>query len=177
MLACLPVYFNPSRLCWLYLVADGSYNCGLGSGCFNTGVGADVAERIDSAELLQPADVVEIDPDQPAHYRLARTPNSPRVAGVVSTQPAITMNNNDLDDNDSGVRRDERPLLALVGRVPVKVTDENGAIQPGDLLVASSTPGHAMRAPANPAPGTVLGKSLGMLDNGTGVVEMLVMLR
>ena len=39
----------------------------------------------------------------------------------------------------------------MVGRVPVKATAENGAIRPGDLLVASAIPGHAMRGPANPA--------------------------
>ena len=35
--------------------------------------------------------------------------------------------------------------LALTGRVPVKVTNENGAIATGDLLTTSSTPGHAMK--------------------------------
>ncbi len=69
------------------------------------------------------------------------------------------------------------PQLALVGRVPVKVSAENGAIVPGALLVASSTAGHAMRAPTNPAPGTIIGKALGVLSEGTGVIEMLVMLR
>jgi hypothetical protein len=72
---------------------------------------------------------------------------------------------------------DDGPALALAGRVPVKVSAENGKIQPGDLLVASSTPGHAMRAPKNPAAGTVIGKALGVLERGTGSLEMLVMLR
>jgi hypothetical protein len=67
--------------------------------------------------------------------------------------------------------------LALAGRVPVKVTAENGPIRPGDLLVASSTPGHAMRAPQRVAPGTVVGKAMGTLEQRRGVVEMLVMLR
>ena len=34
----------------------------------------------------------------------------------------------------------DAPALALVGRVPVKVTDEGGSIRVGDLLVSSSTP-------------------------------------
>jgi hypothetical protein len=160
-----------------YVYADGSYNCGLGGGCFNTGTGADVAERIDATGTLEPSDVVEIDPDNPRHFRLSRTAYSTLVAGVVSTNPAITMNNNDLADNDTGERTDGRPLLALVGQVPVKVSAENGPIQPGDLLVASSTPGHAMRAGDDPPQGTVLGKALGALEEGTGVIEMLVMLQ
>ncbi len=72
---------------------------------------------------------------------------------------------------------DDGPALALAGRVPVKVTDEGGSIRPGDLLVAAPTAGHAMRAPDQPRPGSVIGKALGRLGTGTGVVEMLVMLR
>ena len=87
------------------------------------------------------------------------------------------MNNNDLVDNDSGQRTDNRPLLALVGKVPVKVSAENGPIHIGDLLVASSTPGHAMRAGSNPAPGTVIGKALDNLESGTGVILLLINLQ
>jgi hypothetical protein len=36
--------------------------------------------------------------------------------------------------------------LALAGRVPCKVSLENGPIERGDLLTTSSTPGHAMKA-------------------------------
>jgi hypothetical protein len=157
--------------------ADGSFNCGLGSGCFNTGIGADVAERIDVSETLEPGDVVEIDPDNPRHFRLSCTAYSTLVAGVVSTDPAITMNNNDLADNAAGERTDDRPLLALVGQVPVKASVENGPIAPGDLLVASATPGHAMKAGPNPPVGAVIGKALEDLDAGTGVIQMLVTLQ
>lgn len=166
------------RVTWNgYVYADGSYNCGLGASCFNTGVGADVAERIDTHVLLQPGDVVEIDPDSPGQFRLSQTSFSTLVAGVISTNPAITMNNNDLHENDTGIRTEQRPLLALVGQAPVKVSAENGAIQPGDLLVASSTPGHAMKAGLNPPVGAIIGKALERLDAGAGVIKMLVMLR
>jgi hypothetical protein len=87
------------------------------------------------------------------------------------------MNNNDLADNDTGTRTDNRPLLALVGQVPVKVSAENGPIEPGDLLVTSATPGYAMKAGPNPPMGTVIGKALQRLDSGIGVIKMLVMLR
>jgi hypothetical protein len=66
--------------------------------------------------------------------------------------------------------------LALAGRVPVKVDSSYGTIRPGDLLVSSPTPGHAMRAD-DPAPGTVVGKALEPFDQGTGLVMMLVMNR
>ncbi|HET7452283.1 MAG TPA: hypothetical protein VFL12_06045, partial [Thermoanaerobaculia bacterium] len=67
--------------------------------------------------------------------------------------------------------------LAVAGMIPVEVTGENGPIRPGDLLVSSSTPGHAMRAPDSPRPGTVIGKAMQALESGTGTIEMLVMLR
>ena len=82
-----------------------------------------------------------------------------------------------LNSTDDRQTLADGPALALAGRVPVKASAENGPIAPGDLLGASATPGHAMKAPANPAPGTVVGKSLGRLASGTGVIEMLVMLR
>jgi hypothetical protein len=40
---------------------------------------------------------------------------------------------------------EESVPLGVVGVVPTKVTTEGGAIQRGDLLVTSSTPGHAMK--------------------------------
>jgi hypothetical protein len=157
--------------------SDGAYNCGLSSGCFNAGVGADVAERIDAVEALEAGDVVEIDARTPGRFRRARHRASTLVAGVLSASPAVTLNNNDLADNDSGERSDQRPLLALVGQVPVKASTENGPIHPGSLLVSASTPGHAMAAGSHPELGTVIGKALGSLETGRGTVQMLVMLR
>jgi hypothetical protein len=118
-----------------------------------------------------------MDLETPSEFCLSRDPYSKLVVGVISTNPAITMNNNDLSDTDSEERTDDRPLLALVGQVPVRVSAENGPIAPGDLLVSSSTPGHAMRGGEDPPTGTVVGKALEGLESGTGVIQMLVMLQ
>lgn len=148
-----------------------------GRGFFNGGTqvgGADLAEVVPlSGATPEPGDVVEIDPERPSHFRLASTPHSALVAGVISTEPGVLLNAKNADESlpDAG------PALALAGRVPVKVTRENGAINPGDLLVASSTPGHAMRAAPHPPVGTVIGKALEAFDDDSGVIEMLVMLR
>lgn len=142
------------------------------NGGFNSS-GADVAEYVPSTQKLEPGDVVAIDNDSGGAFRLATIANSTAVAGVISTQPGLTMNTS---EQDNKAARGE-PRLALTGRVPVKVSAENGAIRPGDLLVSSSVPGHAMRAPANPRPGTVIGKAMQPLDHATGTIEMLVMLR
>jgi hypothetical protein len=93
-------------------------------------------------------------------------------AGVISTAPGVTLNAPNGAEQDA-----EGPALALAGRVPVKVTNVGGAIRPGDLLVASSVPAHAMRTPVRPVPGSVIGKSLEAFEDKAGMVRMLVMLR
>jgi hypothetical protein len=55
--------------------------------------------------------------------------------------------------------------IALVGRVPVKVSLENGPIKQGDYLTVSSTPGVAMKATKA---GYVLGKAMVDYDGSTG---------
>lgn len=73
--------------------------------------------------------------------------------------------------------REHLGLVAMAGRVPVKVDASYGAIRAGHLLVASPTPGHAMRAD-NPAPqGAVVGKALEPFDAGQGSIMMMVLNR
>ena len=52
--------------------------------------------------------------------------------------------------------------MAMVGRVPTKVSAENGPIHAGDLLVASSKMGYAMKGTDHDKMlGAVVGKALG----------------
>lgn len=74
--------------------------------------------------------------------------------------------------------------LSIVGVVPVKVSGENGAIIPGDLLTTSSLAGHAMKASQVDVggislfrPGTIIGKALESFDGETGVISVLVSLQ
>ncbi len=146
------------------------------NGGFQTG-GADLAEFIPIATAvaepaLEAGEVVEIDPQQPGLFRRCGTPGSLAVAGVISTRPGMMLGANSLaEQENSGL------ALALAGRIPVKVCAEGGAIQPGDLLEAASVAGHARRASSPIPPGSIVGKALGSLQEGTGIVEMLVMLR
>jgi hypothetical protein len=72
---------------------------------------------------------------------------------------------------------DEVPM-AVVGIVPAKVSAENGAIHPGDLLVSSSKVGYGMKGTdRSRLVGAVIGKAMGSLENGTGVIEVLVTLQ
>jgi hypothetical protein len=59
----------------------------------------------------------------------------------------------------------------------VKVDASYGAIRPGDLLTTSSTPGYAMKVSnRRMVPGAIIGKALGSLDAGTGLIPVLVTL-
>ncbi len=138
-------------------------------GTFHTPA-ADMAELLPAAEGLEAGDVLCIGPDG----QLARCtqPYQATVVGVYSTQPGFVGGSADQEETNQG-----KVPLAVVGVVPVKVSVENGSIQPGDLLVAGSTPGHAMRAGDKLAIGTVIGKALEGLEEGTGVILMLVVLQ
>jgi hypothetical protein len=133
--------------------------------------GADLAEHVPSVAKLQAGDVIEIDAENGGTFQLSSHSNSTAVAGVISTRPGVTLNGSE-DEKNIGLSR-----LALSGRVPVKATSENGPIRAGDLLVSSSKPGRAMRAPESPRAGTVIGKAMQKLDYDSGEIEMLVMLR
>ena len=148
-----------------------AYFCSKNSNCFNTGGGADLAERIDATEPLEPGDLVEIDPQTPGRYRLARGPGTGLAVGVVTSMPAIM-----LGDRPQGPAADSRPVLALMGRVPVKATTESGPIRVGDLLVSSSVPGAVMRCDRlEDCDGRLVGKALQALEQDGGTIEMLLM--
>jgi hypothetical protein len=149
---------------------------------------ADVAEWVLVSEEVERGDVLELDPENPGHYRKSRGPCSTLVAGVVSTDPGFVLGSSSptldsgpwTDDSrfptdNSRLATEDSALLALIGIVPVKVTDEGGPIKPGDLLVASSTPGYAMRwDPDLEACGSLLGKALERLKDAEGVILMLL---
>ncbi len=73
------------------------------------------------------------------------------VLGVVSTQPGMT-----LGEGDMG-RRGRRVPVALSGRVPVKVSLENGPVRAGAVLAAASAPGRSAVAVRS---GAVIGLAL-----------------
>ncbi len=73
--------------------------------------------------------------------------------------PATTVK---LGDEANGFHQDGFVPVALASRVPVKASLENGRIQPGDKLTASSVPGIAMKATK---PGQIVGTALESLDS------------
>jgi hypothetical protein len=88
------------------------------------------------------------------------SPETSRVAGVVSTNPAFAMHE---------ICAAPAVPIALQGRVPCKVA---GSIRKGDMLVSAGY-GRAM-ASSSPSMGTVIGKSLEDFDGLFGVIEVAV---
>ncbi len=129
----------------------------------------DFAEMLPAVEGLEPGDVLVIGSD--GKLACSTQPYQPTVVGVYSTQPGFVGGQPVEEELEGHIP------LAVVGVVPVKASAENGPIRPGDLLVASSIPGHAMKAGPNPPIGTVIGKALERLDEGTGIIRMLVILQ
>jgi hypothetical protein len=129
---------------------------------------SDYAEMMDAVRGLDPGDVLVIGPD--GRLRRSASPYTTTVAGIYSTQPGFVAGM-PMEGTVTG-----KVPLAMMGVVPCKVVADNGPILPGDLLVTSATPGHAMRA-ENPASGTVLGKALSPLKTERGVIQVLVTLQ
>lgn len=103
-----------------------------------TGVlgGADLAERYYSNESLEAGDIVAIDSSIKAGVKKSSAGYQRDILGVVATDPGIIL----------GAAADNAYPIALVGRVPVKVTNQNGWPAAGERLVSSTVPGYAMRA-------------------------------
>jgi len=135
---------------------------------------ADCAEEFDVADMdsADPGTVMVIDANEV--LRPSYRANDKRVAGVVSgagdLRPGIVLG------KQSG--KGARLPIALTGKVYCKVDAQYAAVEVGDLLTTSPTPGHAMKA-ADPAAafGAVIGKALGELTEGTGLIPMLVALQ
>ena len=139
--------------------------------------GADFAESVavsGSAEHYAPGDLLVIDASGERRLSVSQTPYSTLVAGIYSTQPGVVASRHRVDE---ALPKNEIPL-AVVGIVPCKVTAENGPIVVGDLLVTSSTPGHAMKGTDRSRMlGAVVGKALEPLQKGTGLIQVLVTLQ
>jgi len=136
-------------------------------------VGADLAEQFDVVGDLaaDPGCVVVLAGND--QVRVSDEPYDRKVAGVVSGagnyRPALV-----LDHSENTTRR----ALALTGKVWCKIDADCGSVAVGDMLTSSPTAGHAMRA-TDPvrAFGAVIGKALGSLDSGRGLLPVLVTLQ
>jgi hypothetical protein len=137
---------------------------------------ADAAEDFDVADAqdLEPGDVVVAGEDAPHCVERSRRPYDSRVVGVVAGAgdhpPGIILGRD--------VSRDGRVPIALIGLVWTKTDATAGSIAVGDLLTTSTCPGYAMRVQdPQRAFGAVLGKAMGRLEDGRGLLPVLVALQ
>ena len=104
-----------------------------------------------------------------------------KVAGIISGaggySPAIILGKEEKSDDQRKKNKCRLPV-ALVGKVYCKVDARPSPIETGDLLTTSSTKGYAMKA-EDPirAFGAVIGKALGSINDGMGMIPVLVTLQ
>jgi hypothetical protein len=123
---------------------------------------------------MEPGSVVVIDEENPGKLKLSTQPRDTRVAGIISgaggVKPGLRLQQDGVMEGDHHV--------ALSGRVYVKADANPAPIRPGDLLTTSEKPGHAMKVTDHAASqGAILGKAMSRLDEGTGLVLVLVTLQ
>jgi len=144
--------------------------------------GADMAENYPTNDQsLEAGDVVAADTGFPVYVSKASSLNqssnsgsgqatSP-ILGIVSTHPGFLLNGYKAQTfaNASTVP------VALAGRVPVKVSNENGNIHIGDYLTLSKQlPGYVMKA--NSA-GFALGRALESFDSSSATSTILIFIQ
>jgi hypothetical protein len=121
---------------------------------------ADLAEYYEGDKDYEPGTVLVFGGDKEITETVQM--NDTRLAGVVTTNPAYVMN-----QDQQGIK----VCLALAGRVPCKVI---GRVKKGDMLTTSATPGYAVRA-TSPTLGAIIGKAIEDKDYGeAGVITVAV---
>jgi hypothetical protein len=102
-----------------------------------------------------------------------------KVAGILSGasgyKPAIVLDRRYTEPQSQNQKNKDRLPIALMGKVYCKVDARHASIEIGDLLTTSSTKGCAMKA-EDPmkAFGAVIGKALGSINEGMGMIPVLV---
>jgi hypothetical protein len=152
--------------------------------------GSDVAEMYNSSEALEPGDVVAI--TEPRNFvKVANGAAGDIALGIVSTEPGVLLGLQPDANDTKGLVQDvetdgetaattiidvktvNKFPIALAGRVPVKVSVENGEINPGDyLMLSSTTPGVAVKAVVA---GQIVGQALeGYSNSAEGKILVFV---
>ena len=128
----------------------------------NSQVG-DLAEyfEVNNEHGIENGLIVTFKPGSNNEYKIAETPYSEHIVGVISENPSVVLNNPTVG-----------PPVALAGRVKVKLAITPGMlIQSGDYLTTSSETGKAMKAKR---PGRVIGYAVTNQKPGEDHVEILV---
>jgi|GEM_PF-5975783 len=137
-------------------------------------VGFDVAELFETESEVEVGDVLVVGSKERKLKKSSKSYEQ-TIVGVVSGSPAILFEGSEtkLGAKENRFTKGTKAPVALTGRVPVKVSLENGAIKLGDYLTTSSKPGVAMKSNGQ-------GPSIGIAlesYSGTGEAKILVFLK
>ncbi len=114
---------------------------------------------------LAEGEIVSADPERPEH--VVRASQEGSILGIVSTNPGFRLSSNVVPDTGA-----KWVPIALVGRVPVKVTTSNGPIAIGDSIAMSSIPGVGMKAVKS---GYIIGQALSAYSGeGVGTITVFI---
>lgn len=121
---------------------------------------SDYAEVYDTADSsLDKGDLIVVDTTNDKKVAKSNgTRYQNEIIGIYSTSPGLLIGDGKIiqASPDEQLPSGKVPV-ALTGRVPVKVSTENGPISKGDFLTSSSIPGVAMRATQ---PGLTVGRAM-----------------
>ena len=142
--------------------------------------GSDLSEQFEisntrDGDSPSPGMIVCIDPNRPGHLKPSSKAHDRTVAGIISgaggVRPGMLMGQRD-------TLADGAHPVALTGRVYCYVDTSHGPIEPGDLITTSDTPGNGMKVTNHDqARGAIIGKAMTSLEDGTGLVLVLVSLQ
>lgn len=141
--------------------------------------GSDLSENFEingAKDTLMPGMIVSIDPKNVGELVLCQQAFDKRVAGIVSGAGGVKTG---MLMGQAGTKADGKHPVALTGRVYCWVdADAGGAVEAGDLITTSSTPGHGMKvSDSTRASGAIIGKAMSSLEKGKGLVLILVSLQ
>ena len=122
--------------------------------------GSDLAEWIGSNTDISAATIVSTDPQAAEKVIPSTIPYDPHVVGIVATKPGWLIG----DPDTGGIQ------MALIGRVPTRVSLQNGDIKIGDAITTSDIPGVGMKATK---PGWIIGKAMQDLIGDTSTVSTI----
>lgn len=129
---------------------NASYDAGQALTWVNVFCNQDVAETFATTEQTEPGDLVVLLPEARENPTVRRSHSAydGGLVGVVSTNPGLVFDRGQtyLAGENTNLITADKTVVAMIGRVPVKVSLENGPIAVGDPLTSSSTPGAAMKA-------------------------------
>jgi hypothetical protein len=123
----------------------------------------DLAESFATQERTEPGDLVVLDLATTAGVKKSSRTYEEMLAGVVPQNPGLVFDEGrtHLAGDNTRFITESKTLVALAGRVYVKISIENGAINVGDPLTSSAQSGKAMKATKT---GKIIGYALGAAD-------------